>query len=99
MAKTASSAVAERPSDHPSAVPTLLFRFSYLGVVMCQCAERRVAIVAGVRALRRGDVAGAVNQAQFIGRSFVDDLRHDPVGLAASARQALLAAARRRLTR
>jgi hypothetical protein len=67
---------------------------------MCRCAERRDAIVAGARALRRGDLAAAGAQAKFVGRTFVEDLRRDPVGLAAEAARTLrLAAARARLAR
>jgi hypothetical protein len=66
---------------------------------MCQCAERRAAISVAARAMAHRDFATVRREAAFVGRSFVDDLRHDPAGLAASARQALLAAARGRLAR
>jgi hypothetical protein len=59
---------------------------------MCQCAERRAAIAAGVRAIRRGDVAKAVDQAKFVVVSSGEDLRQ-------AAHAMRIMAARLRLTR
>lgn len=58
---------------------------------MCRCNERRTAIVAGVKAIVRGDTAAAVDQSKFIARSSVEDAK--------SAFRARISAARSKLAR
>lgn len=58
---------------------------------MCRCNERRTAIVAGVKAIVRGDTAEAMDKTKFIARSSVED--------AQSAYRARISAARSKLAR
>lgn len=58
---------------------------------MCACAERRVAIVEGARAIAAGDRTGAAKQAAFIVSSSFADLRQ----IALSASHARLRSPRR----
>lgn len=58
---------------------------------MCRCNERRAAIVAGVKAVVRGDTAAAAAEAKFITRSSVEDAK--------AAFQAKVTAARSKLSR
>ena len=58
---------------------------------MCRCSERRTAIVAGVKAIVRGDTAAAMDKTKFIARSSVEDAK--------SAFRARISAARNKLAR
>lgn len=41
----------------------------------CRCAERRAAILSGVRAIAKGDKATAIEQVKFVGQSSIEDAK------------------------